>query len=570
MKYWNTNIPKSAIWPPNFQFVRSDFIYNTRFMLDYTIVSKFISWFAFITRNKKLLQQSKDLEKVVFKADFLNELFKFFTTNEWVFDQTNLLEFENTMFEKEKQIFYYNPQIIDFPVYFHNFCYGLQKWCMKEDIKQPIISHSDITKLETKGLFSDVTFMVGTQSTFSSLQDVSIDEIRKIVLESEPVQKQMKELEKNEKISEKEVLTYANSIIEQMFANPKQPVIRMIGWVFRKIWRRMYEAVIVDTREIELVREISKDKSSGPIILMPTHRSYIDFLIVSYINLAYGLPLPHIAAGEDFLGMAFIRNLFRYSGAFFIRRSFGSDNLYKAIFGEYVQNLLLNGCSIEFFTEGTRSRAGKTLQPKIGLLSIICDIFFKKKIDNFTIIPIHISYEKILEGEGYSRELLGEKKKKETLKNLLQARNVLKRKYGDISVKFSKPISSKEYLEQISYDMSNKNKKTFDPINDESDRKTYVQKLSYKVAYRLNEISIIMPTSLVASIILQHRNGISIDVILHNLKWLKREVKLRNGNIHSNPVKSQDDKDILKNALSLLSDYVKDSKGKLNSQKRDY
>jgi glycerone phosphate O-acyltransferase len=69
-----------------------------------------------------------------------------------------------------------------------------------------------------------------------------------------------------------------------------------------------------------------------------------------FIIIAYDLPLPHIASGEDFLGMSLIRNLFRYSGAFFIRRSFGNDELYKTIFSEYIQHLLINKFSIEFFT----------------------------------------------------------------------------------------------------------------------------------------------------------------------------------------------------------------------------
>src|SRR5690606_4439385 len=182
---------------------------------------------------------------------------------------------------------------------------------------------------------------------------------------------------------------------------------------------------------------------------MPTHRSYIDFLITSYIFLAYKLPLPHIAAGEDFLNMFIVRNIFRYSGAFFIRRQFGDDPLYRAIFIEYVQTLLQEGYAMEFFTEGTRSRIGTTLQPKMGLLAIIAGAFLERKVGNMTIVPIHISYEKLLEGAAYSSELLGEDKKKESLINLLKARHVLNKKYGDIHVKFAKPINMKQYTEDI-------------------------------------------------------------------------------------------------------------------------
>jgi 1-acyl-sn-glycerol-3-phosphate acyltransferase len=132
-------------------------------------------------------------------------------------------------------------------------------------------------------------------------------------------------------------------------------------------------------------------------VLMPTHRSYIDFIILSYIFFGYGIKCPHIAAAEDFLNMAIIHVLLRKSGAFFIKRDQQENRvLYKAIMAEYVTKLLVDKSHLEFFVEGTRSRVGKMLEPKYGMLSMVIDAVMTKKIPNAYLVPITINYEKVL------------------------------------------------------------------------------------------------------------------------------------------------------------------------------
>lgn len=165
----------------------------------------------------------------------------------------------------------------------------------------------------------------------------------------------------------------AGHIATKMFGDTDLPVVGGVGVLLRKVWRRIYDSIKIDTTHLEKIRTIAKN--NGPVIFIPTHRSYMDFLIVSFICFVCRLPMPYIAAGEDFLGILFVRWLFRKSGAFFLRRSFlgNDDELYSAIFKEYVSQLLCDGQSLEFFIEGTRSRSGKLLHPKMGLLSIITD-----------------------------------------------------------------------------------------------------------------------------------------------------------------------------------------------------
>jgi len=132
----------------------------------------------------------------------------------------------------------------------------------------------------------------------------------------------------------------ANSILKSMFAEPSEQVVASMGWFFRKVWRRVYEGVYVARQHLSEVTDAAKD---GPIIYLPTHRSYIDFLLVSYAAFLLQLPVPFIAAGEDFLGILAVRWLFRKSGAFFMRRSFAKVCIHLSYVG-YRSLLFSNVC----------------------------------------------------------------------------------------------------------------------------------------------------------------------------------------------------------------------------------
>jgi glycerol-3-phosphate O-acyltransferase len=139
-----------------------------------------------------------------------------------------------------------------------------------------------------------------------------------------------------------------------------------------------------------------------PIVLVPTNRSYIDFLIVSYIFFAYKLKLPYVVSDEAFLSMRLIPFLIRSSGAFFYRKkSYKTSKIYKAIFYEYIQRILIKGNNLEFFIEGTRSRTGKILQPEFEVLDIIMETTLQNKLTDVCLVPLTINYEKVLEGDTF-------------------------------------------------------------------------------------------------------------------------------------------------------------------------
>lgn len=145
----------------------------------------------------------------------------------------------------------------------------------------------------------------------------------------------------------------------------------------------------------------------GPIIFCPTHRSYVDFLVISVLLHFYGLETPLICSGEDFLNIPYVADMLRGSGAFFMRRTFRGDDLYKSIFYEYVRELNKQRSIMEFFIEGTRSRFNKMMGPKYGFLSVCTKSFFEKDVDEITFVPVTLNYSKTLEGETFPGELRG-------------------------------------------------------------------------------------------------------------------------------------------------------------------
>ncbi|KAF0716441.1 hypothetical protein AaE_011099 [Aphanomyces astaci] len=241
--------------------------------------------------------------------------------------------------------------------------------------------------------------------------------IKHHVLHSQAVQTVIENAEKAAPNKEVRALMEAQvlEMLSKMAATVNYKSVRVAGWLLRKVWRQMYDKIIVDEGGLETIRNLVKARE-GPLVLIPTHRSYIDFLMMTYLFFAYNIPVPHIFAGEDFLNMGPMTQVLREGGAFFVRRSFKDDALYTAVFSEYTQYLLTKGHTVEFFLEGTRSRSGKQLPPQFGMLSTVVKCFEAGRVDNIHIVPVTIDYDKPVELSVHQKELLGEGKVKEVRK----------------------------------------------------------------------------------------------------------------------------------------------------------
>jgi len=302
----------------------------------------------------------------------------------------------------------------------------------------------------------------------------------------------------SERKAKRKVEAEAKEIITRMQSRMNHKTVQFFSWFLHKVWRSIYEQIVVNSKAIDGLKKLVEG-NKGNIILCPTHRSYVDFLIVSYIMFQFKMEVPHICAGEDFLNIKLVHHLLRRSGAFFMRRSFKGDPLYKVIFNTYVTKLLGDGSAFEFFVEGTRSRTGKMLKPKFGLLGVLMDNFYDKKVNNLQFVPVTINYSRVLECESYPGELLGEPKVKESMGRILNAMNILKMNFGTINVEFDEPIDFNEYQKAIVSEQG------LNPTEVRADRKTVVEKLGYDLVFILSRKLIIQPTAICATILLHQR-----------------------------------------------------------------
>ncbi len=231
----------------------------------------------------------------------------------------------------------------------------------------------------------------------------------------------------------------------EIASNMTYPVMRFMDGLLRRLWHRLYDGV--DVRGLERVKALAGDHT---LVYVPCHRSHIDYLLLSYVLYQNGLMPPHIAAGRN-LDMPFIGPLLRRGGAFFLRRSFRDNRLYAAVFNEYLHRLIARGHPLEYFIEGGRSRSGRMLPPRPGMLAMTLRSFLRSTAAGhhqpLAFIPVHIGYERIIESASYQRELRGGRKHKESPLALFRALGQLRQPFGRVSVSVGEPLLLGDFLD---------------------------------------------------------------------------------------------------------------------------
>ena len=245
------------------------------------------------------------------------------------------------------------------------------------------------------------------------------------------------DLKKKRRLNKK-AFKYANEICSDI----NYPIVRNLQRGLSWFWNKRYDGIHL--QNLDKLKSIADDNS---LVYLPCHRSHIDYLALSYILLEKGLMLPHIAAGNN-LNLPILGGIGKGGGAFFMRRSFRDNKLYGLIFFQYFKRLLQRGSSVEFFPEGGRSRSGFTLQAKPGLLSMTIRSFASLSDVKVKLIPTYIGYEKIIEGNSYLSELLGEEKKRENFLDLFKTIKDFGNFLGNAYINFGEPIDLKDFLEQ--------------------------------------------------------------------------------------------------------------------------
>ncbi|SHM81891.1 glycerol-3-phosphate acyltransferase [Pseudomonas asturiensis] len=314
----------------------------------------------------------------------------------------------------------------------------------------------------------------------------------------EPLVKQaiLEEAER-EKISEDKARALALRYGNEIASDYTYSAIRFLEVVLSWFWNKIYDGIKVS--HIEGVQEVAPGHE---VIYVPCHRSHIDYLLLSYLLFRNGLTPPHIAAGIN-LNMPVIGSLLRRGGAFFMRRTFKGNPLYTAVFNEYLHTLFTKGFPVEYFVEGGRSRTGRMLQPKTGMLAITMRSFLRNSRMPIVFIPVYIGYERVLEGRTYLGELRGATKKKESIFDIFKVIGALKQRFGQVSVNFGEPIKLAGFLDAEQPDWR---EQELAPQFKPDWLSGTTHRLGERVAQHLNEAAAVNPMNLVAVALLStHR-----------------------------------------------------------------
>ncbi|KAH9500919.1 hypothetical protein Btru_069209 [Bulinus truncatus] len=337
--------------------------------------------------------------------------------------------------------------------------------------------------------------------------------------------------------------------INKMKASVSSVFIKVTAWFLTKFLSKFLRSVQVCRGQMLMVKQSSE--KGVPMIYLPLHRSHLDYILVTYILWHYDIRAPYVAAGDN-MDIPFFNVLMRWLGGFFIRRRLDTktgqkDFLYRAILHEYMTKLLSNGEGLEFFIEGGRTRTGKAVIPKGGLLSVVVEACNEDEISDAYIVPITFSYEKLIDG-NYRREQMGQGKVKESFFGAIKAIfRVFFNCFGSVRIDFAQPFSLKEFLMhagnnpyqpltapatpgrlQLDYGTSYPNfSQTLLSTNGDAEKTRMVVKaLADHTVYTSDHSTAPMATHLVAFLLLtKYRQGVYLRELNKAIQWMVRELQ---------------------------------------------
>ncbi|HVU03379.1 MAG TPA: 1-acyl-sn-glycerol-3-phosphate acyltransferase [Polyangiaceae bacterium] len=335
------------------------------------------------------------------------------------------------------------------------------------------------------------------------------DRVRDELIRSPKLQSTIKQLSETKSEERRDLTEKAVSMLKKLQAAPDGATISALAMLLDRVFHRIYAGIDVDREGLERVREASKE---GCVVLLPSHKSHIDYLVLSYVFNDENIQLPLIAAGDN-LSFFPLGPVFRRAGAFFIRRSFKGDRLYSSVVDTYIRRLIRDGFPLELFVEGGRSRTGKLLPPKFGLLGMIVDAAISVPARQVYYVPISIGYERIVETGAYERELSGGEKVKEDASGLLRTTDVLRHRYGRINLQFGSSLT----LDDIKEDLGISKDDDLRPTQ----RRAVVTRLGNRVMDEINRVTAVTPGSLTAIALLSHAHrGLPHDELVERASRL--------------------------------------------------
>jgi len=314
---------------------------------------------------------------------------------------------------------------------------------------------------------------------------------------------------------EERVTRDAARYLGEIAATHSTYVIDVVANIIRYMYTRGYsEALHYDRAQLEKIYGLAQ---RYPVVFLPSHKSNLDHLVLQYALHENGHPPNHTAGGinMNFFPMG---SLMRRSGVFFIRRTFKDNAVYKFVLRQYIDYLIEKRFPLEWYIEGGRSRSGKLLPPRFGMLAYVVDAYRRGKSEDVYLIPTSIAYDQIQDVGDYVAEQRGASKQRENFGWFLGLLRRLRRRYGNIHIRFGEPLSLAKTLGPAD--------PSAEPNDDEQN--LALQKLAFEVSLRINRVTPITPTSLVTTALLGTLDrALTVDETVAALRNLVEYVRRR-------------------------------------------
>ncbi|MGP5345872.1 glycerol-3-phosphate 1-O-acyltransferase PlsB [Psychrobacter celer] len=284
---------------------------------------------------------------------------------------------------------------------------------------------------------------------------------------------------------------YANEMVNDYSHSIIRGFYKFLTW----LWTQLYDGV--EVHHFERVRELAADYE---LVYVPCHRSHVDYLLLSYVIYKRGLSIPYVAAGDN-LDVPVLGPLLRGAVAFYIRRSFRGNALYTAVLREYMHTLITRNTPIEYFIEGGRSRSGRLLPPKMGMLAMTVHSQLRRTNKPVVFIPTYIGYERIMEGGTYVGELKGKPKESESLIGLLKVGRKIERIFGNVHLSFGTPLHLSDFMTKFDVPADSlPADRTDTPLDEKTS--AMVDNIGVKIMQHINKAAVITPVSLLSLVLL--------------------------------------------------------------------
>ena len=341
------------------------------------------------------------------------------------------------------------------------------------------------------------------------------------VLAQPMVQETIRAEAEQEHLPAEQVQDRAREYAEEIAADYSNAVIsfavRVLTWLFNRVYQHL------EVFHVDRMRQVARDYS---IIYVPAHRSHLDYLLISYVLHANGLVPPHIAAGIN-LNMPLLGSLLRKMGAFYIRRSFDGNRLYTAVFRSYCDVLVQRGYSIQFFPEGGRSRTGRLLPPKTGMLGMLTQTCIRNPGKPVALVPVYVGYDKVMEVASYFGELQGSsKKRKESLLGVVRALRILRMNLGRAYISFGEPLAVHDWLDR--HDPNWRDLARSEQRDQRPDwLRPAVQEMAQQIMVGLNRAAVLNPVGMVTTMLLAApQHAIPEDELFEQIEGLQELLAL--------------------------------------------